>query len=135
MKDFDFESFSIYEIIEWPLEILLSAGLDVDFSNDIETLLDIVIQRGNIRLVRLLVEAGADIYTVNHNHQTALVSAIDNRQVEVVRYFLEIGMDPNGTSDQRGWPLYYADGNDEIFQLLLDVGADRTLVPEFPEPE
>jgi ankyrin repeat protein len=121
MKDFNIEYFLMHE----------EFGLD-----ESSGLVDIAIQQGNIELVRLLVEAGSNLGTVNVHYHTALLSAIDNRKIEIVRYLLGIGMNPNGESPQdRGWPLYFADGDEEIFQLLLDFGADRELMAEFPEPD
>lgn len=90
------------------------------------TALIIASEIGNIEIVKLLLEYGADTDIQTENRVTALISAIANDHIEIVKLLLEYGADTN-VQDEDGWvPLMSATeiGNIEIVKLLLEYRAD-----------
>ncbi len=69
----------------------------------------------------LMTEKGVSIDAENERGSTALLIATKNERVEVVKRLLDLGADPNISSDRAMLPLVYAaqDGNAEIVEILL----------------
>jgi ankyrin repeat protein len=119
MKDFDSNDVRecISEINGIVLPLLLQIGLDPDLTNYEISILGARIEADDLFSVRLLVEKGADTMLVNDQHETALMLAVGFGHEEIVKYLLEIGMDPNGT-------LCYARKFPRIYKLLVESGAE-----------
>lgn len=104
----------------------LDAGLDPNFVADrIGTGLMIAAWTGNIPLMELLVERGADIHRTNTFGETALLHAAWRGQAAAVKWLLARGAKPNREGAE--WSaLHYAAfaGHGEATQLLLERGAD-----------
>jgi uncharacterized protein len=90
------------------------------------------VQRGQPDIVRLLIEAGADVSGRDSHGYTALRSAW---QPDIVQMLLDKGADPNGAGQDRtslfaelgsNTPLMIAahGGNIDVLRLLLKAGAD-----------
>lgn len=81
---------------------------------------------GNIDIVRLLLEAGADIDAGDSDNSTALGVAAIRTQGEMVGFLIEQGADVNRRDRKADCPLSFAVyGRDEaIIQQMLDAGAD-----------
>jgi len=92
-----------------------------------ETWLMWVASKGELEFCKFLVESGCNVNargTALFRDSTALNSAIDGGHIEVVRYLLEQGADPN-----MGRALFGAIGNKqgnglEICKLLVKHGVD-----------
>ena len=81
---------------------------------------------GSMEMVKLLVEAGADINARGHDGWTALHLAAVNSNRELAGYLLAQGADPNVRDDQGNIPLYYVfqgKCNREVALALLDAKA------------
>ena len=64
---------------------------------------------GNLRLARMLVDAGADLQRPSGNGTRPLVAAIINNHIELALYLLEKGADPNTADDfHKRTPLFAA---------------------------
>ncbi len=138
------------------VEKKLKKGEDPDqHDEDFNCPLTIAAQKGNLEIIKLLIEAGADIDRKDgypermfwekvyvYGNRTAIGHAARNGHIEVVSYLIEAGanfniMDVDGTS-----PLQWAikKNHQPIVDLLLENGAkattrgsnrDRQLVMEF----
>ena len=89
-------------------------------------------------LARQLVSAGADVHATNRRGAQPIHAAViggpgpsswkPERQVEVIRYLIEAGADPDASAAAGVTPLLRAVRNrcSAAVRALLDAGADRT---------
>lgn len=92
---------------------------------------------GNLDLVRLLLDAGADPDARSNGRRTLLMEATRGMDIELMQILLDAGADPNITVDE-----FIGMGDDfgltvlmvavrtlspEIVRLLIDAGADPNL--------
>ncbi|KAI9883086.1 MAG: hypothetical protein M1823_005158 [Watsoniomyces obsoletus] len=91
------------------VERLLDQGVPVNFCDDDRgSALHVSIKSGNMDLVRLLLEEGADVNLRPggaHGISTALHLAIDQGSLELVRLLIQHGADVEAVDDCRGTPL------------------------------
>jgi tetratricopeptide (TPR) repeat protein len=83
--------------------------------------------RGNLEMVKLLVENGADINIRMYRGFTPLMGALSMRQHGVVRYLLSRNASVNMADCRGETPLMHAVGSmttQEIIELLIAKGAD-----------
>ena len=99
------------------------------------TLLHDAIDKRDTELVRLLVEAGADVNQAGFMSSTPLHRAIENGDVEIVKILVAAGADINKGGFMGGTPLSLAieKGNKEIVKILL--AAAGGVMPEVPASE
>jgi uncharacterized protein len=107
-------------------EAWLDAGLSPDFMGSrIGSGLMIGAWEGNLKLMQLFVERGANINRVNAAGESALALAALRGQTEAVNWLIDHGAQINGKGRQ--WSaLHYAvfSGHEKIADLLLAKGAD-----------
>jgi ankyrin repeat protein len=117
------------------MQSYIAAGADINKTNDMNiTVLLIATTRGNVEMVKMLLDAGAAFDADD------FCFAIDNSKgnVELVQAFLDHGADVDAA--QSGIPehsaLMYAAENGfiEIGELLLAQGADINKVDAFNDP-
>lgn len=109
------------------LEALMPFVDDVDFPDDDgATPLILASGTGEIKGVKLLLEAGAEVDHFDNWHHTALYSSLHSNSAEVVRSLLDYGADPNIPSDTGHTPLEVAIGkNDaEYARIILEFSPD-----------
>jgi ankyrin repeat protein len=84
--------------------------------------------RGHRKVVKLLLDKGADPNLLTTWGTTALIRAAGEGHTEVLKLLLDFGADPN-LKDSHGTALAYAAGRGctEAVELLLDRGADANL--------
>lgn len=126
------------EDIEWELfravekrdvdrvRYLLAHGAPVDGRGGGTIVLRVAAEHGNERIVRLLVERGAQPDLSGEDCWTPLQAAISHGHIGIARFLLANGANPN-VSLWDGWtPLHTAagSGNEEMTKLLLAHGAD-----------
>ncbi|WKT54412.1 Ankyrin repeat [Fusarium oxysporum f. sp. vasinfectum] len=81
---------------------------------------------GNIEIVKMLLEKGADAAAANEYGRTPLHEASENSHLEIAKMLLEKEADA-GTANKYGWtPLHEAskNGHLKIAKMLLEKGAD-----------
>ena len=107
----------------------LDEGLDPNFEGAlIGTGLMIGAWEGNIPLMELYVERGADLHRINRHGETALMLAAWKGQRAAMQWLLERGAEPNRSNRaEREWTaLHYAvfAGHAGLTEHLLAAGAD-----------
>jgi len=96
-----------------------------------DSLLTLAIERGNVEMVQVLIDHGADLHHDSLRSGMPLQLAVFGRSTEMVEMLLDAGADVNGRSESRpahffGTALHMAAGigNPEITKLLIERGAD-----------
>ena len=110
------------------VQVLVEQGVDKDCTDNINnwTPLCIASQSNHLRVVRYLVEQGADMEKASGLGVTPLVIASTYGYTEVVQYLLEQGANRD-KADSVGWTsLHYAAYRNhlEVAKLLMAYGAD-----------
>lgn len=115
---------------------MIAAGADVDAPYDEyanRSFLD-ACYRGNLELVKMLVEAGANVNLPDVCGTVPLVRAIVSIHDtdEVVQYLIECGADVNACAGESWTPLEAAvqEHAADLVKLLLDAGADPQISSE-----
>ena len=112
--------------------LLLHTSVDVDAAaRDNSTALTLAASRGRLKIVTLLLQAGAYVDTVNsYGQQTPLMFAVQGGHYQTVRLLLKSGARVNAEDEEGGTALSYAVmgqhndyGTVKLIKLLLDNGA------------
>jgi ankyrin repeat protein len=107
---------------QYAVQLLLDSGADVTARTTVllHTALHLAAERGNLELVRLLVERRANLDAVTDRGWTALTHAVVKRNIPTASYLLSMGT--HIITDD----LLQAveSGNPDLVLLLLDHGAD-----------
>ena len=127
------------------VDILLKANANVDAKDNLDkTALYLASWRGNIETVRLLLQAGANVNKKAFLDREPLLIALQENHLEVAKILLNSGANPNISKVHilqasmeedlclpPTTPLSTAisTGNAALVRLLLDSGADTTVVP------
>ena len=98
----------------------------IDVKETEETFLIFAIIKGNIDIVRLLIEAGADINKKDRNGASSFIYAVIKGNIVIVRLLIEAGADTNIYDGDGMTPLMIAAENNDIplVRLLIQNGAD-----------
>lgn len=115
------ESGNISKVRAW-----LDEGLNPEFqARPIGTGLMIAAWYGNIDMMSLFIERGADVRSVNQNGEQALQMAAWQGKTEAVKWLLDHGAPLNREGKNWG-PLHYAvfNGHTELAQYLIERGAE-----------
>lgn len=85
---------------------------------------------GDLNIVNLLVNYGANVHARNDTGSTCLYLACYSGHFDIAKRMIECGVDINATNKHIGTPLHTAYHNDriDIIKLLLDNGADTTII-------
>ena len=105
---------------------LVEKGKDCNQVKDGNLPLIVTSAKGNLAIVRLLVETGgADITVVNENGERALLSAAHHGHLPVVSYLIEKGADKDYACCLNMTALYYAAQNNrvDVVRYLIDQGC------------
>lgn len=81
---------------------------------------------GNTDVVKMIIDAGADVNALSDNSVSPLMGAVIEDNTEIVELLLIRGANPNIQNINGGTALHIAAlrGNIAIVQLLIDHGAD-----------
>ncbi len=109
----------------------IKGGGKVDARNDDDcTLLFTSVQNGRTGIVKILIDAKADVNLKQfHTHTTALVEAVKNNNIPIMKLLIDAGADVN-LKDHTGMsPLMYAasEGFKDAAGILIDSLADVNL--------
>lgn len=99
--------------------IHLLTKYDVDISNHLDKLY-LIVSTGRIDLVKLFVEAGADIH---HEELYVLLNVIMTGDVTIMEYLIECGIDIHLNSENALY-LAYRINNQKMIDCLISAGAD-----------
>jgi hypothetical protein len=106
------------------LKKLLAGGIDEAHSND---LLNLAARHGHVEIMAALVEAGANPKAMDKRGRTPLMSAVQSRNAEAVRYLIDNGAEVNARDQLQGTALLRAAGafgGLETVLVLLSAGAE-----------
>ena len=111
--------------VEWATRMVALGGR-VDFAFHGMSLLSHAAYRGNIEVVRFLLEKGADMDKATNNGTYPLLMACLEGHLEVVQLLADKGADIDRALNNSCTPLYIAcwKGRLEVARLLLEKGAD-----------
>ena len=108
-------------------KLLLTNGSKVNSKNELhsDTPLHFAVRNGDIKIVKVLLDRGADIDGVNWNI-TPLHIAVESKNVEIIELLLNHGACVNTRHSNSSTPLVLAaeEGSEKIVKLLLRHGAD-----------
>ncbi|EAY22147.1 hypothetical protein TVAG_093210 [Trichomonas vaginalis G3] len=84
-------------------------------------------KKGNLKLVKSLIECGCDKETRSYYDFTPLICASREGHLEVVKYLISIGADKEAKDSNGCTPLIQASnsGKHEIIKYLISIGADK----------
>jgi hypothetical protein len=84
---------------------------------------------GNLNMIKSLVRGGANVMLTSPAESASVLSiAIQKKDLEMIKFFLESGADPNCADVHWGTPLQHAVSLDDLpaVQLLIQAGARLT---------
>lgn len=107
------------------VQLLLASGANVFAKDDCQATSLIVASRNDSdpTLIEFLLNAGVSVNEQTILGETALLVAVQRRNVKNVRVLLEYGADPNVVDSIGHSPLFWAHDNEKIKELLIDAGA------------
>lgn len=112
---------------------LIEAGVELNAVYEDETALSIAEQGNDIELISLLLAAGADPNALccSTGSRTMLYDAVQQRDLELVRLLIGLGVNLDRGSMGGQTPLTWAAGNSpEISLALIEAGADMSLATD-----
>lgn len=116
-------------------ELLIKKDVEINQYIDGETPLHRAVGQGNIRLVKLLIERGADISAAGKDGNSPLFYAFRRQgdyHLDAAQFLLAAGADVNARNT-RGWrPIHVASGNTDPggVKFLLEHGADPRIAAD-----
>lgn len=113
------------------------ALVNLDVTVRRETVLQIACTSGSLEVVKLLIEAGANVNQVGGNGETPLIAAIRTGADGLVELLLSKGADPNLPKDGNSPLLLAAGGTKGRFKdinLLLEAGSKTDRLGPHEEP-
>lgn len=117
-------------------DLMLERDVDVNALYEDGSILMLAAELGDLKMVRALLDAGADINFQTDSGWTALLSATpsggsrERQNLEVMRMLLEAGADVDARQKGHWTALMYASSveNLEAVRLLVEAGADVNVV-------
>lgn len=110
------------------VKLLIENGARVNaFFYGAESALGVAVKKGRTDVVRVLLEAGAEIDdSYSKENRPMLFDAMENGHIDVVRLLIENGVDINNVTYLGDVPLVFAVENElvDMAELLLENGAD-----------
>ncbi|HRJ94750.1 ankyrin repeat domain-containing protein [uncultured Thiothrix sp.] len=84
------------------------------------------VRKGSLTRVQQLLAAGTDLdyEGMQGNDGKILFIAIGTEKLELVRFFIGLGLDPNGTFNGGFSPIAMVTGNHKLLEFLLENGGD-----------
>ena len=85
-------------------------------------------ERGNLRLVKSLIECGCDKESLDSHERTPLIIAARSGHLEIVNYLVYVGANLEANDEFQYTPLLAAStksNNQDVIESLIFVGADK----------
>lgn len=90
------------------------------------SLLSLAVEKQLYKTVKLMIDAGLNVNTVEDTGKTPLITAINNNDNKMVEYLLDVGANPNaGNYHHSPLVLMIFSNNYYLVKLLLEKGADQ----------
>ncbi|BDU50051.1 ankyrin repeat domain-containing protein [Haliovirga abyssi] len=91
-----------------------------------DTPLTYAIKKGNVEIVKLLVEGGANVFYVDKNNKTTFYIAVESNKTDIAKYFIEKGVDVKQEDKSGKFPLIKAvkNKNVELVEAILKKGEN-----------
>lgn len=107
-------------------KLLLNKGAHANTVTKLGTPLLSAVQQNFSKMVKLLVDRGADVNLQNESGTTPLKQACFNESFEIAKYLVENNADINRSDNEGFTPLMFAagKGNEKLSEYLIDRGAD-----------
>jgi len=109
------------------VQLLLSACAGVDVRDNYgDTALLCAVHRGGLPVIKLLIDAGADVDSLNsHNGYTVLMLAAHKGDMDVVQLLLDSGARDDDPTGEAHTPLYLAArrGHADLLELFIRRGC------------
>ena len=107
-------------------EILIEARADVNFVFKDRSALMLAVEKGNNRIVSLLLQAGADVNRQNKDGDTALLHVAEQGNACLLNMLIKAGADVNGIFQDGETALMLAliRGQSQCVAALINAGAD-----------
>jgi len=116
-----------------PLEmvkLLQEKGVDINAGHG-RALINAV-DGGNVQVVKLLLNGGADVNTKDDSKTTVLMNAVGKGRLEITNLLLDKGADVNASDNSHTTSLIYAvGGHFELLNMLRYKGADNPNITAF----
>lgn len=91
-------------------------------------LLILACYKGNLNVVKILVNNNANIEYINDNNINPLLAALNSYNIDIAKYLLDIGANPNVIDDEGISALIKSNIEPELFEnLITKYGADINL--------
>jgi len=105
-----------------------------DDDNDDKTVLIYAIESNRLDIIKLLIDAGADI-NIEVGNNTALMNASERGRIEIVKFLINAGANVNLQTNNNWTALMIASwtGYIEIVKLLIEAGANVNLQNDYNE--
>lgn len=90
--------------------------------------------RASLAMFKLIVKAGADIFEIDDEGVGLIDDAIKKGRLDIVKFLVESGIDPNSTKRKSGFtPLMAAVsyGDEEITRYLVSLGVNIEIRDNF----
>ena len=113
----DDDELSVRKFTTW----VIDTRMDIDDT----PALYMAVRSGRVEIIRLLLEAGAEIDRLDWEQKTPLHIATEKGSANVVQLLLEFGANPNLEDDEYATPLLNAchANNTEMILMLIEAGA------------
>ena len=92
-----------------------------------------IVHKGDIKVLRTLIDEGADLSVKGNTGNTILHNAVYSMRTDIVELLIKKGADVNAKNKSMETPLHFAafNGQKEIAELLIGGGADVDSVDNF----
>lgn len=98
-------------------------NINVQYPYDQSTPLHVAANKGNIKLVKLLLSKGANVNAVDKDGETPLREAAKGGNIDTVKYLIEKGADVNA-KNKYGHTALMSARDTKTLKILLDAGAN-----------
>jgi len=117
------------------VRLLLEGGADPNYTfGGVATPLLMVSWSGNIAIIKMLLEKGANVSLTRSDGWDALIAAADGGSFDAAKLLLQAKADPNSASKPLGWTALHAAaarGDLDMCHLLLESGAEIRPTSDF----
>ncbi|KAJ6232089.1 ankyrin repeat [Anaeramoeba flamelloides] len=97
-------------------------------------LLLLILNQPRLDLIKILVKRRANIHQLDPQGNDCLHLSSKRNNLEIIKYFLDQGLDPNSKNENLSTPLHVAilsNSNISVMKLLIKYGGDLNVIDKF----